>query len=686
MARPQTIEELRFLLRAAQAPRIRPILEFAEQELILPEGKHEGTRYRASTLPWQKLWLSEIDRTNADGSARWRRFVLTACVQGGKTLVGWVLIILWHIFEWKENFGAGVPSGDQSFDKWRLELLPAIKKNPKFRAELPERGKGSKGGQFEAIEFKHGPTLKFLTGHGGDEKRSSITLRGSAVTEADRLDTAGEASREAAPIKQIENRSASFEDDARFYAECTSTITTGFIATELKTGSGSTPVCPCVHCRAYVRVEREHLVGWEDAASELEARENAAWICPNCSVIITEDERRVMNERGKLLHRGQVIDRNGRIHGDEPATSTFSFRVNAWDNLLWSGAYIAGEEWKAKQSGDDDAETNMRQMFWAEAIEPNAIDITPLDMADVLGAQAEKLTKGVVPAGTFAMSGAADVRKTQLHFVVIAWVRSAGGVVHGHILDVGVVPVESNTYGVKKALRLALEKMRDDRIERGYMEPGTKKLWRPGWFFIDAYWQGRSVRNFVKESKTRGIKRYIPSFGRGLSAESSRNRYQQPSEETPKKPHVGDNYYISWEDAYAMHHVIVNADEWKTFVREGFATPPSEPGALTLFDATTEDELRLLKQAAKEIVAEKAQQIVVPEKGVKTVYVNTSNRPNHIGDAVYNACCAGHLCGVRIEEPQRQVAAAAAANADRQAIEPLRMPDGREYFITNREQ
>src|SRR3990172_11041974 len=216
MPRPQTIDELRWLLRAARAPRIRSILEFAEQELVIPEGRHEGQRYRPDTLPWQRLWLEEID------SGRWRRFILTACVQGGKTLVGWVLVILWHIFEIKENFGAGLPSMDLAHDKWRLELLPAINKNPRFRAELPTTGKGSKGGLFEAIEFKHGPTLKFLSGHGGDEKRSSITLRGSAVTEADRLDQAGETSREAAPIYQIENRSASFEDDARFYAEGTS--------------------------------------------------------------------------------------------------------------------------------------------------------------------------------------------------------------------------------------------------------------------------------------------------------------------------------------------------------------------------------------------------------------------------------------------------------------------------------
>lgn len=605
-------------------------------------------------------------------------------MQGGKTLVGWVIPILFHIFERKENFGAGVPTGEQAGDKWKLELLPAIDASPKFRALKPVHGKGSKGGKFEAAEFKHGPTLKFLSGHGGDEKRSSITLRGSAVTEADRLDTAGEASREAAPIFQIEGRSASFEDEAVFYAECTSTIKTGFVTREREAGSCSSIVCPCPHCGEYVCPERKHLVGWQHAENEIDARKQAAWICPHCAVILTENERRAMNEAAKVLHRGQEIGRDGVIYGPMPATRTLGFRANAFNNLLWSASYVAGQEWLASRDKDQEsAEKKMRQWYWAEAIEPNAIDVTPLELEDVIGRQQEKLTRGIVPAGTFHISGAADIRKTQLHYVVIAWWRDADRKVHGHIVDLGIVPVESGKYGTKAALLRAMRVLRESIVEPGFREANSDRVWRPGWFPIDAYWFGGAVRAFVRESQKLGIKRYIPSFGRGVSAEKGRGRYQHPLEATEKKPHIGEEYYIAWGGKYAMHHAIANADHWKTFVREAFATPEAEAGSLQIFEATTEDELRLVNQFGKQIVAEKAQEIIVPERGVQVVYVNTSARPNHFGDATYNACWAGHLCGVRISEPEPVVMVAAMQPAPAQ---PLTMPDGRPYFISNRDE
>lgn len=685
MPRQQTIDEIRWLVRASRAQKIRPIRQFAEEEIIIPEGVHEGTRYRADTLPWQRLWLDEID------SGRWNRFILTACVQGGKTLVGWVVIILWHIFEWKENFGAGVPNMDQAGDKWRLELLPAIEKNPRLRELLPDHGAGSKGGKFEALEFKHGPTLKFLSGKGGDEKRSSITLRGSAVTEADRLDHAGEASREAAPIYQIEGRSASFEDNARFYGECTSTITSGFVARETKAGSDSRIMCPCPHCTEYVCLEREHLVGWEGADNEIEARANAAWFCPHCAVVITEDERQEMNQRGVLIHRGQMIERDGTVIGDLPPTRTLGFRANAFNNLLWSGAYIAAQEWLAKHDKDpESAEKKLKQWYWALAVEPNAIDVTPLELEDILGRQDEALTRGVVPPGTLHLSGAADVRKTQIHFVVVAWYRNQAGHVCGHVVDLGVMPVDSKKFGVKKALLAALRSLRD-RIEKGYVEKvagdgsaaPSVRIWRPGWFPIDVFWYGSAIRQFVRESKALGIKRYIPSLGRGMSAEHSRGRYKHPTKESQQKPHVGEEYYIAWQDKYRLHYFEPNCDHWKTEMREALAMPEGEPGALSVFDARTEDEQRLVAQFAKEIIAERAYLTVIPEKGEVLCYANDANKPNHFGDALYNSFAAGHLCGVRIEEPPR---IQSTAQPQPIAPEPLMMPDGRPFFINNRDE
>jgi hypothetical protein len=641
--RPQTIAEFHWLLESARVPRLRSIREFAEQDVVIPEGRYEGMKYRVQRMPWQGLWLDAVD------SGRWRRFVLTACVQGGKTFVGWNLPILYHIFELRENFGAGLPSMDMAIDKWKLELEPIIDASPKLRAQKPETGRGSRGGRFEALTFQHGPTLKFLSGHGGDEKRSGTTLRGSAVTEADRLDAAGEASREAAPIYQIEARSLSYEEQGRFYAECTSTIPTGFVAKEQAEGTGTRPFAQCRECKNYVSPEREHLVGWQEAESKIEAKRITRWCCPACGIEINDAERRRMAQQPVAVHRNQTIDKRGRIHGDAPETDTFTLRVNSFWNLFWSTGFIGGEEWAAQRDKDaESAERRMRQWYWAIPIEPNEFDLTPLSADDVLGTQVETLRRGDVPAGTIKLSGAADVRKTQIHFIVLAWLAVGDEGFRVHVVDVGAIPVEAAKYGTRKALRLAIRILRA-RIEAGYRELASDRVHKPGWFFVDAGWQAAVVRAFIRECHDQGLRRYLPSFGRGLSASERKVRYQQPTATSATKPHIGEEYYIAWHDRHALHAAIVNADAWKTTFREGFTTPPGQPGSISTFEGVTEDEQRLLRQFAKETTAERAVERIVPERGPVTVWINESRRPNHLGDCLYEALAAGHLCGMLID-------------------------------------
>lgn len=676
MPRLQTLAELRWLVRASRAPRIRPLREWAEAEFVIPEGAREGTRFRAATLPWQGLWLDEID------SGRWTRFVLIAPVQGGKTLVGWNMPIMWYLFEWREPVLAGIPQMEMAAAKWRKELLPAIAANPQFRALLPEHGKGSRGGMFESLTFGHGPDLTFLSGKGGDEKRSGITSRVVCVTEADRVDDAGESSDEAAPIYQMEARIASYAEDARFFAECTRTTPSGFVSREYESGSASRIVCPCPHCQAWVAPERDDLVGWQDAASEVEAADESDFYCPACGELLTELERRVMNEDARLVHRGQQIAADGSIEGDPPPTRTLGFRATAFHNLLWSPGYIAAQEWKAKHDRDQEsAERKLRQFYWALAIEPNEFNPTPLAAEDILARTSATNTRGVVPAGTLFLAGAADVRKRQLHFVVLAFVRNEQGICRRQAIDLGVIPIDSDRLGPGPAILAALETLRDKHLEPGYVEAGSDKRWRPGWFSIDAFWFPAYVRQFIRQTRAAGVKRYLPSFGRGLSAEHTRGRYLHPDKTSQTKPFIGEQFYVAWHDKEGLHAAIVNSDYWKNELREALAMPADQPGALVLFDATTESEQKLVRQYAKEVAAERAYWKHVPERGQVLIYANDSNRPNHFGDASYNALVMLWLCGARVTEPPRLVAVPQPSAGEA----PLRMPDGRPYFLTSRD-
>ena len=87
----------------------------------------------------------------------------------------------------------------------------------------------------------------------------------------------------------------------------------------------------------------------------------------------------------------------------------------------------------------------------------------------------------------------------------------------------------------------------------------------------------------------------------------------------------------------------MDADHWKTWVHQRLSTPLDKPGALSLFRARPDEHLSL----AKHLTAETKTEEYVAGKGV-AVRWERLRRQNHWFDALYNACCAAHACGVRL--------------------------------------
>src|SRR3990172_9047301 len=186
---PPTRDLLTTLAERSAAPTIRTLGQFACEELIIPEGKHRGERFRYQVQPWTRLLHQAID------SGRWNRIALVACVQMGKSLQGYVLPGMKHLFEDVESVVLAAPSMEICKTKYRNEILPVILANPRFRRHLPDAGGGSRGGVPDEIVFKNGAHLKFMASHGGDEARSSYTTRVVIATEIDKMDRAGSLSR-----------------------------------------------------------------------------------------------------------------------------------------------------------------------------------------------------------------------------------------------------------------------------------------------------------------------------------------------------------------------------------------------------------------------------------------------------------------------------------------------------------
>ena len=47
---------------AMRPPRLRTMRQFAEEEIILPEGPRKGLRFEVAYMPWSGLVLDKFDR------------------------------------------------------------------------------------------------------------------------------------------------------------------------------------------------------------------------------------------------------------------------------------------------------------------------------------------------------------------------------------------------------------------------------------------------------------------------------------------------------------------------------------------------------------------------------------------------------------------------------------------------
>ena len=310
----------------ARTPQLRSFRDFLLADFVIPKGKHKNTKIDLDVQPYVGLLADEID------NPRWTKYAITGCVQSGKSLIAFVAVIMYYLFEHGENVVVGVPTMKVGERKWMKEILPAIKAS-RFKAFLPTTGRGSKSGFAEDIHLTNGAIVCFMSGAGGDENRSSETARITDVTEVDKIDAAGEASREADPIRQMAARGKSYlESERRLILECTVSVEIGRIWTTYQSGTASRIACPCPYCEEYVTIERQHLRGWQEADSAKEAHRLAYYACPNCGDRLTEADRHKMNRSAKLVHRGQSIDRFGNITGDLPDTDTLGFRWNCFNN------------------------------------------------------------------------------------------------------------------------------------------------------------------------------------------------------------------------------------------------------------------------------------------------------------------------------------------------------------------
>lgn len=620
-----TNDLLRWTIALAKTQVIRPISRWVEDEIVLPNGPHAHKRYRHYRHPVSRLWFELLDKE------KWSRYAASGPTQNGKSLMCYLLVVLYRIFELKETVVIGLPDMKMANDKWAEDFLPIILAS-RFAHLLPDRGEGSRGGAVKrAITFKNGATMRFMTGGGNDKTVAGFTARVVAITEIDGMDEPGESSRESDRITQIEGRSLAFNDSKRVYLECTVSIERGRIWQEIKNGTDSRIVRPCPYCKMLVSPEREHLIGWKDCATEAEARKNATWSCPECAHPWTEDDRHSSAEKAMIVHKGQEVTPDGEIVGEPIDTDTLGFRWSAIDNPFATAAQIGVKEWKALHSKDkDNAEKAMRQQIWCIPYVPPEIDVTPLDMEEIQQRKSG-LKRGIVPDDCIGIAVATDTGKRKLHWTAMA-LRANGSKA---IIEYGMQETNADAIGMSKGLKEALRKLRT-YWEKGWTTSAGRR-WIPSQVWIDSgYFEHTDpVYEFCQEANAgipMGRDRYRPSKGYG-EGQRMIGRYVTPH---ASAVHVGKQFHIAGVRRAGVMLpgvllVHVNSDHWKSEFHQGLAVGPETVGAITLWDAASYAEH---EEWASHIVAEKQ-----VEKNGAIVWERIT-RNNHQLDAGYNATCA----------------------------------------------
>ena len=631
----------------------RSFREFAEQEITMPTGPFKGMKYRANRAIWSSYLLDMFDGN------KYHRFMGSGPTQDGKTVHFFILPALYHLFEENADVILGVPNIDMAQAIFTDRLLPAIKETRYYKL-MPDSGIGSRGGRFNDIHFKNGATLRFMGAGGGDAQRSSHTARIIILTEVDKMDEAGEKSRESDPVSQIEERAAMFKNfgTERIYAECTMSTEDGRIHREISSiGTDTKIYIPCMECGEYYYPTRELLGGWQGLENVYDARDSCYLTCPACGVQIDDKTRRESLKSPLYVSKGESIEK-GKVVGDDFRTKTFGFQWNKVHSLMGSTEDIAEREWRAEFLDNEDEKKAVMQFVWALPWKEEGMEskLTKEDIFKKIG----DVPRGYVPDNSQLTVLAIDLGKIVCWWTLYAFKSG----MRGYLVDYGKIDVmhsrKSQDAKVQTlAILQALRNFKEEVIDVGWQsENGMVK---PDMILVDSGYETNACYKFCKES---GHPRYMPS--KGLGTKLGDPAWKKPSD----KKMSGNRWVISPEKKSRINIFEMHTDYWKVQTHEGFLADAELDGSLHLFRGEKKEHIIFARQICAE-----HQVVEQTPKGTR-VYWEVKSRANHFLDTTY-ACLAGADCrGIKLIP--KTATKRKAARSDRRDYNEGRLPDPRE--------
>lgn len=640
------IFDLKAMLRRGIAPRRRSILDWAEDEVILPNGVFKLMRYRRERHPAAVLLLEEMDH------GFYRRYAVTGPVQDGKTLQAFIIPSVYRVVELGETIVVGGPSEDVLRDKWLEDFLPVMQASPRLRALLPQKGPGSKGSYSSLIQLRNGGGFRFMTGGGGDAGRAAFTTPTVAITEADKFAESVGASEETDTVTQLEARNSNFRLVKRDLTilECTCTVPQGRIHQAIINGSNASPHLGCVHCNRWVQIKREHLVGWQNAPDESAARERTRIACPSCGAHWTEEERKSAIRRCRLVHAGQTVDAEGVVQGERPQMKTMGFRWSDADSLMKSMEELGALEWKAEKAENrQNAEKEILQFCWGQPyVDPEERE-KPLTVTNVWRRMSadQSWSRGRVPRGARFLVAGADVGKWYVHWCV----QAVFGDGRRHVVDYGMIRVNSDVgqeddlSRERDAISVALMQLAT-MLGDGFLLEGsgdrdeatTDEIVVPQLLIYDFRYQPKAVADFI--AATGHLNQHLASEGFGSGQTAGKGAYSPPRTEDRKILARGDGWHVLEHEKFPVNVMRFDSDAAKQAVQMAFRISDGAPGSISLFNTET---INSHTKYAQHLVAEELKTRFRPGVGVVT-RLEQQKKQNHWLDATAEAYVAGEIC------------------------------------------
>jgi phage terminase large subunit GpA-like protein len=402
------------------------------------------------------------------------------------------------------------------------------------------------------------------------------------------------------------------------------------ITKKLEAGDYRVRYHECPECGDWITLERDNLVGWQDAGTEGEAERGACWRCLTCQKTFDDAARAKAHRRAVLVHRGQTVDNDGAVLGAFPDTSTLGFRWSAGNNLFLSAAFLAGEEWRALRVADKDgANRKLCQQSWVVP-PPLVKDFDEAITIESIEERSNASPRGLVPAWAQLITVGCDLGKRIHHWVAVAWALNGDG----HVIDYGVVDTHSDRLGEERGIENGLEQV-NDLTANGWTVTGSGNVMRltaggadsggPAW--------DRFVHAFCKRHP-----KFVATKGVGVTQEERRRHYTAPRSTGNIVLKVGDQYHwVRLKHPRGTNLLEFNTDHFKTWVHLRLQTPDGEPGTLRIFGTPAEH-----RSFAAHLASE--QEIIDRETGLpRWVRIN---RNNHYLDALVLAAVVARTKGV----------------------------------------